>query len=79
MNAQDYTYDVLSKYFSELSSSGYVKNKELKKMILLDMIIDLCTNDYQGCLKPEDYQILTALFNGLFSSSCFFSFPNTCI
>lgn len=78
MSGNDYIYSVLKKFLNELSISGYVKDNELKKMILLDMIMDLSSKDFNGCLSLSDYQTLTTLFNRQFNSSCFFSFINTC-
>ena len=48
------TVDTLNKYFDILSKSGYVKNKEVNKIIILTFLSRLL-NDFSEYITEEDY------------------------
>ena len=48
------TVDTLNKYFDILSKAGYVKNKEVNKVIILTFLSRLL-NDLQEYITEEDY------------------------
>ena len=48
------TIDTLNKYFDILSKAGYVKNKEVNKVIILTFLSRLL-NDFSKYITEEDY------------------------
>ena len=48
------TIDTLNKYFNILSKKGYVKNKEVNKVIILTFLSRLL-NDFSEYITEEDY------------------------
>ena len=48
------TVDALNKYFDILSKAGYVKNKEVNKVIILTFLSRLL-NDFSEYITEEDY------------------------
>ena len=48
------TIDTLNKYFDILSKAGYVKNKEINKVIILTFLSRLL-NDFYEYITEEDY------------------------
>ena len=48
------TVDTLNKYFDILSKAGYVKNKEVNKVIILTFLSRLL-NDFSEYITEEDY------------------------
>ena len=48
------TVDTLNKYFDILSKTGYVKNKEVNKVIILTFLSRLL-NDFSEYITEEDY------------------------
>ena len=48
------TVDTLNKYFDILSKAGYVKNKEVNKVIILTFLSRLL-NDFYEYITEEDY------------------------
>ena len=48
------TIDTLNKYFDILSKAGYVKNKEVNKVIILTFLSRLL-NDFYEYITEEDY------------------------
>ena len=48
------TIDTLNKYFDILSKAGYVKNKEVNKVIILTFLSRLL-NDFSEYITEEDY------------------------
>ena len=48
------TVDTLNKYFDILSKAGYVKNKEVNKVIILTFLSRLF-NDFSEYITEEDY------------------------
>ena len=61
------TVDTLNKYFDILSKAGYVKNKEVNKVIILTFLSRLL-NDFSEYITEEDY-------NDIIKSVLYFSFP----
>ena len=48
------TIDTLNKYFNILSKAGYIKNKEVNKVIILTFLSRLL-NDFSEYITEEDY------------------------
>lgn len=48
------TVDTLNKYFDILSKAGYVKNKEVNKVIIL-IFLSRLLNDFYEYITEEDY------------------------
>lgn len=48
------TIDTLNKYFDILSKAGYVKNKEVNKVIIL-IFLSRLLNDFYEYITEEDY------------------------
>ena len=56
------TVDILNKYFDILSKAGYVKNKEVNKVIILTFLSRLL-NDFSEYITEEDYNdIIKAVY-----------------
>ena len=67
--------NALNKYFEVLKSTGYYNYKDVKKLIVLDFIRELLSDNYNLYITEEDYASITNLLYCLFGSTCLIPYP----
>ena len=72
----EYVFERLSHYYNVLEKTGYVRDSEARKLLVLSFYKDFVMNDYRGLLSQEDYGILEQALDCLFGSSCLIPYPD---
>lgn len=72
----NYLYEALCKYFNHLCNTGYMKQSEVDKLILLSGIQRLVDCDFRGYLDETDYNIINKVLYKLYGTSCLLPYPN---
>lgn len=71
-------YNALIKYFSTLENLGYIKDKDVNKVIFLCLIEEFIYNDFRGCINEQDYRDIERALYKIFGTSCLVPYPNFC-
>lgn len=72
----EYIYQALCHYFKALEKTGYYKQKDTLKLLVLLFTSDFVFSDYRGILSRADYKIIEKALNCLFGSSCLIPYPD---
>lgn len=67
------TYEAFTRYFSVLEKTGYIKDSEVNKLLLLSFIQKFL-KEYQYYITEEDYNIISRVISCLSGSSCLIPF-----
>ena len=67
------TFQALERYFSVLEKVGYVKQKDVDKLILLTFLYDIVEN-YSYYITEDDYNMINDIIACLYGSSCLIPF-----
>ena len=70
------TFNTLSKYFTNLANTGYRKNSDVMRVLLLSHINKLLNNDFRGFITEEDYKKIERALYCLYGSSCLIPYPD---
>lgn len=70
------TYNTLVRYFTNLSNTGYRKNSDVIKVLLLSSINKLLNNDFRGFITEEDYRKIEKALYCLYGNSCLIPYPD---
>lgn len=65
----DITYKALDRYFTVLQHTGYVPQKDVNKLLLLQFIQEMLVQ-YSEYITAEDYNIIARIVQCLSDSSC---------
>ena len=65
----DITSQALNRYFTILEKTGYIKDADVNKLLLLSFITDFL-QEYKGYITEDDYRIISEIVACLTSSSC---------
>lgn len=71
----EYIYTVLERYFTSLEHRGYVRDSEVKKVLLLSAIQDIVEH-FTGYITEDDYKALNNALYCIFGSSCLTPYPD---
>lgn len=72
----NYLYESLCRYFTHLCHTGYMKQADVIKLLILTCIQRLVDCDFRGHLNEENYnKINTALYN-LYGTTCLMPYPD---
>lgn len=69
-------FNVLSKYFTNLSNVGYRKDSDVVRVLLLSHINKLLNNNFRGFINEEDYTKIERALYCLYGSSCLIPYPD---
>lgn len=69
-------YGSVHRYFNTLTNTGYVKQKDVDKLLLYTSIQELLDNDFRGLVTEEDYQYINRALYCLYGSTCLIPFPD---
>lgn len=72
-NLDELTFQALERYFSVLEKVGYIKQKDVNKVILLTFLQDLMEH-YSYYITEDDYNMINNIIVCLYSSSCLIPF-----
>ena len=67
--------NALDKYFDTLKQTGYYKQKDVDKLLVLDYIRELLSDNYSYYITEEDFNIIKDVLYCLFGSTCLISYP----
>lgn len=72
----NYLFEAICKYFGHLCNTGYMRQSEVDKLIVLTFIQRMVECDFRGYLNEEDYnKINDALYN-LYGTTCLLPYPD---
>lgn len=72
----NYLYESLCRYFTHLCHTGYMKQADVIKLLILTCIQRLVDCDFRGYLNEKDYnKINNALYN-LYGTTCLMPYPD---
>lgn len=60
----------IKEYFTHLSKYGYIKETEIKRLVVLCLLYDLQHNDFSQFNTEEDIDLFKRLERKLICSSC---------
>lgn len=72
----NYTYDVLCRYFDHLCHTGYIKQSEVDKILILTSIQRMVDCDFRGYLNEEDYNKINNALYTLYGATCLLPYPD---
>lgn len=72
----EFVYSSLSHYFTALCKSGYYKQTDVEKLLILIFYRNFALNDYRGYISEEDYQYIDKALNCLYESNCLIPYPD---
>ena len=68
--------NALDTYYTSLSSIGSMPNREVNKLVLLDFLAEVLSDDYDEIFTEEEFRILTSAVDCIVGSHCMFKFEN---
>lgn len=71
----DVTVKALNRYFNTLSYLGYIKDEDVKKLVVLCFLEELL-NKWYLFVNESDYRIISKSLYKLFGNNCFIEFPD---
>lgn len=72
----NYTYEALCRYFSHLCNTGYMKQSEVNKLLVLTSIQRMVDCDFRGYLDQDAYNRINKALYSLYGSSCLIPYPD---
>lgn len=72
----NYLYEALCKYFGHLCNTGYAKQSEVDKLLLLALIRKMVDCDFRGLIDKTDYDIINKTLYKLYGTSCLIPYPD---
>lgn len=72
----EYVYNAVVRYFKALAYTGYYKDKDVQKLLLLLFYYCFVFEDYRGYLKEEDYKEIEKALNCLYGTTCLIPYPD---
>lgn len=69
-------YNAINKYFTHLANVGYMRQDNVNKLLLLDIIYNLLDTDFRGFISEEDYSKIGRALYCLYGSTCLIPFPD---
>ena len=72
----NYLYEALCKYFGHLCNTGYAKQSEVDKLLLLALIRKMVDCDFRGLIDKTDYDIINKTLYKLYGTSCLTPYPD---
>ena len=63
------TFQALNRYFTVLEKTGYIKDKDTNKVLLLTFLSEFL-QDYKDYITEEDYNLISRIIQCMSGSSC---------
>ena len=71
-------YNSIVRYFSTLSSLGYVNYEDVNNLLFLIAIHEFIYNDFRGFITEDDYREIERVLYKIFGTSCLIPYPEFC-
>lgn len=72
----NYTFNTLCRYFTHLCNTGYMKQDEVNKLLLLTTIRRFVDCDFRGLLDEDRYNKINKALYKLYGTSCLIPYPD---
>lgn len=74
MNATKILANALDGYYTSLSKIGSMPDRESNKLILLDFIAEVLSEDYDEIITEEQFKVLSTALDCIVGSHCIFKY-----
>ena len=71
-----FVYNAYDRYFQTLKKVGYMKQKNVESLLVLNFYYHLLYHDYRGYVSKEDYHTIEKALNCLYGTNCLIPYPN---
>lgn len=71
-------YETLNRYYRALSAVGYKKDEVINKILVIQYIHEILSNEFRFFLTNNDIKLMQDLLYQFFGSTCEISFPTNC-
>lgn len=71
-------YNAIVRYFSTLSSLGYISYEDVKNLLFLTAIQEFVYKDFRGFIDANDYREIEKALYRIFGTSCLVPYPEYC-
>ena len=72
----NFVYNAYDTYFQTLGKLGYMKQKNVDSLLVLDFFYNLIYHDYRGYISKEDYHTIELALNCLYGTNCLIPYPD---
>ena len=72
----EFVYNAFNGYFQVLEKVGYMKQKNIDSLLVLNFLYELIYHDYRGYIKEEDYHTIEKALNCLYGTNCLIPYPD---
>ena len=72
----NFVYNAFDGYFQVLEKVGYMKQKNINSLLVLNFFYELLYKDYRGYVKKEDYHTIEKALNCLYGTNCLIPYPD---
>lgn len=69
-------YDSITRYFGHITNTGYMRQDNVNKLLLLDAVYNLLDNDFRALVSEDDYKLINDALYCLYGSTCLIPFPD---
>lgn len=69
-------FRALCTYFNTLGYTGYLSDKDVRKLLVLVFYWNFVYEDYRGFISKADYQIIERALDCLYGTSCLIPYPD---
>lgn len=71
-----FVYGAFSDYFHAVGLLGYMKQKNVDSLLVLNFFYELIYHDYRGYIRKEDYHVIEQALNCLYGTNCLIPYPD---
>lgn len=72
----NFVYNAFDGYFQVLEKVGYMKQKNIDSLLVLNFFYELLYKDYRGYIEKEDYHNIEKALNCLYGTNCLIPYPD---
>lgn len=69
-------YTAITKYFGHITNTGYMRQDNVNKLLLLIAVCNLLDNDFRALVSEDDYKLINNALYCLYGSTCLIPFPD---
>lgn len=74
-NINNLVSESLNRYFDTLKYSGYIKYKDVYKLVVSTFILDILDGEFGDLISEEDYKAMDNVLHCFYGSSCLIPYP----
>ena len=68
-------YTAITKYFGHITNTGYMRQDNVNKLLLLIAVYNLLDNDFRALVSEDDYKLINNALYCLYGSTCLSRLP----